>query len=452
MENQQHDTVRQGDNWAEQALQQAREDRLGAFITTVDEQALTSQNAGGPLAGVPYAVKDNIDTVALPTSANTPALVGSLRDADHGTVARLNAAGAVMVGKTNMHELAFGITTGAAAHPATKNPFDETRSPGGSSGGSGAAVGLGIVPFALATDTGGSVSIPAAWCGVYGYRPSIGRWVGGGAAPLSKTRDAVGVIAESFDYLRTVDGVVREATLASEQAAPGAVTVLGVPRADSVYLSQLADDVREQWDTAIAQLRDTVGIELIEVPTDHLHELDAACGIGIVMYETARDLSAYLSQLPKPVTFEEVMQQAAAVDVPALLQMAWEQRENHDGYTALMATHAQLRAGWDALFAEHGIVGLVRPTTPISAVPIGDELTTQAFGEEVPTFGTVIRNTGPGATAGQPAITIPVGVGSAGLPVGITIDGARDADDALFTAAARVNDAVGQRSPLLSTR
>lgn len=431
----------------ERAIQQATENPLNAFVSVVDPQSFATADASGEFAGVPFAVKDNIDTVALPTSANTPALVGSKRDADHGVVAKLLEAGALLVGKTNLHELAFGITTGAAAHPATMNPFDNTKSPGGSSGGSGAAVGAGDVPFALATDTGGSVSVPAAWCGVYGYRPSIGRWADGGAAPLSKTRDAVGVIAESFDYLTRVDAVVRETS--SEAEAPEVIR-LGIPLADSVYLSQLSDDVREVWNSVIEQLRGAAGVELVEVGTDHLHELDAACGIPIVLYETPRDLSAYLANLPAPVTYEEVFEQAAAEDVKGLLAMAWEGRDNHDAYQEHMNTRAKLQQGWDALFAEHNISGLLRPTVAISPTPIGDEFTTQAFGEEVPTFATVTRNAGPGSTSGQPGVTIPAGIGSAGLPVGVTIDGQRDADDLLFAVAQKIDDVIGVRSPLLA--
>ena len=431
----------------EHAVQHAHEDPLHAFISVVDPATRQPEDSTGALAGMPFAVKDNIDTVALPTSANTPALVGSTRDADHAVVARLQEAGALLVGKTNLHELAFGITTGAAAHPATCNPFDATRSPGGSSGGSGAAVGSGIVPFALATDTGGSVSIPAAWCGVYGYRPSIGRWPSDGrAAPLSKTRDAIGVIAESLELAHQVDQVVSEARPA---ATPPSTFRLGVPTADSTYLDPLADDVKERWDHTVKVLENTDTIELVEVDTAQLHELDAACGIGIVLYETARDLSAYLQRLPVAVTFEQVMEQAAAQDVPGLLQLAWEQRDQQDKYHQLLTIHQQLRDAWDLLLTGHQLHGLLRPTTPISPTPIGDELTTTAFGQEVPTFGTVIRNTGPGSTAGQPAITIPVGIGTAKLPVGVTIDGGRNDDDVLFALAAELNHHIGVRSPLL---
>lgn len=423
------------------AVHQARQDQLGAFISVVDPSSTNTTEPIGALAGIPYAVKDNIDTVALSNTANTPALVGTTRTADHEVVARLDAAGARLVGKTSLHELAFGITNGAAAYPAARNPFDQTLSSGGSSGGSGAAVGSGIVPFAIGTDTGGSVSIPAAWCGVYGYRPSIGRWPDGGSVPLSKTRDAVGVIAESFEYLQRVDAVVRDQRDQTSWSSP---IRLGVPRKTSQYLTPLSDDVQEVWDKTLQRLATTNGrIELVEVETDHLHELDAACGIGIVLYESVRDLSAYLAELPTPVTFEQVLDQAASEDVRELLSIAWHQRNNHEEYRELLATHQQLRHQWDQLFAEHGLMGLLRPTSPINPVPVGDELMTTAFGQDVPTFGTVIRNTGPGSTAGQPAITMPAGMGSAGLPVGISIDGDRDRDDVLFALATEVDARIG---------
>lgn len=222
-----------------------------------------------------------------------------------------------------------------------------------------------------------------------------------------------------------------------------------MPRNDSTYLDPLADDVQERWNHTLQVLENTNTVELVEVDTGKLHELDAASGIGVVLYETARDLSAYLAALPEPVTFEQVMEQAAADDVRELLTLAWEQRDNHDAYREAMNIRQPLCDEWDRLFSDHDITGLLRPTTPISPPPVGDEITTAAFGEEVPTFGTVIRNTGPGSLAGQPAVTIPVGVGTAGLPVGVTVDGNRDQDDALFALATELDSHVGVRSPLL---
>lgn len=431
-----------------QAVQEARLDPLDAFISVVDEtEAGAGVAAQGPLAGVPYAVKDNIDTVALPTTANTPALLGSIREVDNPAVDRLNRAGALLVGKTNLHELAFGITTNAAAHPATRNPFDPTRSPGGSSGGSGSAVGSGIVPFALATDTGGSASIPAAWCGVYGYRPSMARWPKGGVAPLSKTRDTVGVIAESLALVRLVDEVVREEGMGT--VLPASIRI-GVPEPDSQYLNPLGDDVREVWEAALGKLRTIEGVELVTVDTGRLHELDEACSIGIVLYETARDLEEYLAELPTPVSYATVMEQAAAEDVRGLLAVAYEQREEHAAYGQMLGRREELRSAWDDLFAGAGIDALLRPTVPITATPIGDDSVTTAFGEEVPTFATCIRNTSPGSLAGQPSVTLPGGIGSAGLPVGISLDGARDDDDRLLAVASVLDELIGVRSPLLA--
>ena len=242
---------------------------------------------------------------------------------------------------------------------------------------------------------------------------------------------------------------MRSYVITDTNVTPPATFRVGIPRKDSTYLNPMADDVQERWDRTIQLLEQIDAIELVEVDTNKLHELDAACGISIVLYETARDLSAYLSALPEPVTFEQVRDQAGADDVRELLTLSWEQRENHDAYREAMTTREQLRDEWDRLFAENGITGFLRPTTPISPTPVGDDITTTAFGEEVPTFGTVIRNTGPGSLAGQPAVTIPVGIGTADLPVGVTIDGNRDDDDTLFALATVIDQHVGVRSPLL---
>lgn len=424
------------------ALRAAKSDELGAFISTAPFASSSEPASECALNGIPFAVKDNIDTVDLPTTANTPALAGSVPALNNPVVQRLLDAGAQLVGKTNLHELAFGITTGAAAHPASRNPFDPTCSPGGSSGGSAAAVADGIVPFALATDTGGSISIPSAWCGVYGYRPSLGRWPAGGTVPLSASRDAVGVIAESLPWLDRVDATV---TGRDSQLSTPETVRLGIPQPDSRFLSPLEGDIQELWDATLAALRTEGRVELVEVETNHLHELDEACGLGVVLYETARDLSQYLTELPTPLSFEEVSTQVAAEDVRAALAQAWGMRNEHETYSQLLAQRAELREAWGELFNAQSIDGLLYPTTPISPVPVGHDVVTTAFGKKVPTFNTVIRNTGPGSLAAQPAITIPVGLGSTGLPVGLSLTGTRNNDDTLFGTAEVVDSIVGDK-------
>ena len=149
------------------------------------------------LHGIPILVKDNINTVDFLTTGGTPALANHQPSADAGVITRLKNAGALIVGKTNMHELAFGITSNNAFTGAVHNPYDRKLITGGSSGGSAAAVSAHIVPVSLGSDTGGSNRIPASLCGVCGFRPTTGRYPGDGLINLSKTRDTVGIFAHS---------------------------------------------------------------------------------------------------------------------------------------------------------------------------------------------------------------------------------------------------------------
>jgi hypothetical protein len=169
---------------------EALDGRLGAFVTLLADQARTESAARdlqrrqgealGPLHGVPVAVKDLVDVAGTVTGAGSPKLAGNLATRDAEVVARLRAAGAVVVGKTRTHEFAYGVLT-----PGTVNPWDETRIAGGSSGGSAAAVAAGLIPAAVGTDTAGSVRIPAACCGVVGFKPSLGSVPATGVWPLS---------------------------------------------------------------------------------------------------------------------------------------------------------------------------------------------------------------------------------------------------------------------------
>jgi mandelamide amidase len=192
-----------------------------------------------PLAGLPIVVKDNINTADMPTSAGTPALQNAQPFANAPSLQRLLKAGAVVIGKANMHELAFGITStnlSSFARPV-KNPYDRTRIPGGSSGGTAAAIAAGIVTCGLGTDTGGSTRVPAALCGIVGLRPSVGNGGGerryhdtGHVVPISHTRDTVGPHrrgrgAAGFHHYGNTDGqggaVARQASRNSGRILDG---------------------------------------------------------------------------------------------------------------------------------------------------------------------------------------------------------------------------------------
>lgn len=182
----------------------------------------------GPLHGVPIVVKDNIAAEGLPATGGTPALKNWVPSSDAEVLAKLKEAGAILLGKTNLHELAFGITSNNAAFGAVANAYDSRRFAGGSSGGTGAAVGGHLAPAGLGTDTGGSVRIPAALNGVAGLRPSSGRYLQGGIIPISKTRDTAGPLARSVEDLVLIDGIIT-GTGAALTAADLKTIRIGVP-------------------------------------------------------------------------------------------------------------------------------------------------------------------------------------------------------------------------------
>ena len=191
---------------------------LNAYITLDAEAALARaqeldemRKQGdilGPLHGVPLVVKDNIHVAGLPNTAGTPGLADFRPETDSPAVAALRAAGAIILGKTNLHELAYGITGYNAAYGAVGNPYDPTAIAGGSSSGTACAVSAGLAPAGLGTDTGGSVRIPASLTGVVGFRPSSGRYDSSAITPVSHTRDTVGVIARNVDDVILIDAVI----------------------------------------------------------------------------------------------------------------------------------------------------------------------------------------------------------------------------------------------------
>jgi indoleacetamide hydrolase len=427
-----------------QSLARAREiTDLNAFITLAD----SADGGSGPLAGIPVAVKDNLDTRDFPTTGGTPALRESRPGRDQHAVERLRAAGAAVVGKTNLHELALGITSNNAAFGPVRNPHDPTRSAGGSSGGSAVAVATGVVPLALGTDTGGSVRVPAAHCGVVGWRPTVGRWGVGRTVPISSTRDTAGLLATSVADVALVDALVT-----GELGAPALDRPLrlAVPRAG--FYDDLHPEVAGSTERALDRLADA-GVDLVEIRVVDAHELDAECGFPIVFFEIARELPAYLATLPGPenrLTLADVLAQVASPDVRGALELAAGGSVTEDVYREQLAVRERLRSAYTAALRPPDgdrLDALVYPTVPLPAPPVGDDSTTELNGRRVPVFLTTIRNTGPGSTAGMPSISLPAGATTAGLPIGLSLESLPGDDGALLAAAARVESvlAAGHR-------
>ncbi|NKB38465.1 MAG: indoleacetamide hydrolase [Gammaproteobacteria bacterium] len=389
------------------------------------QQKLSDKNIL-PLHGLPVLVKDNIDTEDFPTSAACPALSEHQPKVDAGVVRRLKEAGALIVGKANMHELAFGITSNNAFTGAVHNPYNESCIPGGSSGGSAAAVSAGIVPVALGSDTGGSNRIPASLCGVCGFRPSLARYPDDHLVNLSKTRDTVGIFAASVDDIIPVDAVL------AENAKPVHAELqslrIAVPR--DPFFKDLENETAKVMETTLATLNNA-GVNLIEIDMPDVFLLNEKISFPVALFENIRELREYLQVNKIGITLEELTDNIASPDVKHIMQAALgEQNVPEEIYLEAIKVHRpQLIKMYADFFSDNKIDAMIYPTAPLTARPIGQDEMVEVNGQQVPTFPSYTRNGDPSSNAGIPSLSIPAGLASNGLPVGLSIDGPEGLDD-----------------------
>ncbi|GGS30540.1 indole acetimide hydrolase [Streptomyces humidus] len=413
---------------------------LGAFVTLDADRALRAARSAdrcgpqGPLHGLPLAVKDNIHVAGLPNTAGSKALADFIPERDATVVSRLRAAGAVVLGKTNMHEFAFGATSARGPYGAARNPVDPARFAGGSSGGTATAIASGAAPAGLGTDTGGSVRVPAALTGIAGLRPTTGRYPDDGVTPLSWTRDTVGPMAPTVAGLVVLDGVLAADATPVIPPHPGEV-VLAVPAHHFTEL--LHPRTAAVWEAGLDALAEA-GVTLVPVRLPEVETAEDLIGFPVTLYEAARQLPRYLREtagrepadcLPlvtapdvRTALAEFVLDGAPGAVSDVRYEEALRSRERVlvDGYARIFRTA-------DAVFF---------PTTPLPAGLIATEAEQVALhGSLRPTFRTYIRNTGPGSVAGLPGVTVPAALAGPGLPVGLALDGARHADRRLLGIA-----------------
>lgn len=394
-----------------------------------------------PLSGLPLVVKDNINTTNYPTSGGTKALLDHTPANDAGVVKRIIHAGGFVGAKAGMHELAFGITSNNAVTGAVRNPNDPNMIPGGSSGGTAAAVAAGIFPAGLGTDTGGSCRIPAALCGVIGFRPTTGRYDGDGVVPISHTRDTVGPLARSVRDIVLFDGVLSGDTSIVADANISDFTI-GVPR--QMFFDDLDPVVAQAVEAQLTSLS-SQGAKLVEVGFKPVWPHNEAFSFPVVFYEVMRDLPAYLAEHAPDVSFDALVAGIGSPDVAgAIGSQLGDDAMPEAAYRAAMDTHRpEMRRIYQQVFETHGLDAIAFPTTPLPARPIGGDETVELNGAQVPTFPTYIRNTDLGSNVGAPGISLPCPVTS-GLPVGIEFDALPGQDQSLLALAGAAEKAMAQ--------
>lgn len=393
-------------------------------------QAMLRKNA--PLAGMPIAIKDNIDVRGFACTGGTPALRDWKPPSDAPIVKRLTGAGSVIIGKTNLHELAAGITSDNPTFGRVGNPYGATVIAGGSSGGSAVAVATGIVPVAVGTDTAGSCRVPASLSGCVGFRPTVGRYPSEGLIPLSMTRDAIGVFARDVAHVMLTDCAIAaeapdvDATLAGKR--------LGIPR--SYFYDNLDAEVGVAVDAALQRLADA-GAILIETEVADVEALTAKISVPIIMYEGLRDVAAYLNGHRSSITAWQVVDQVAGPVERGLFQTALLRNpvQHHDYVAMLQAGRPAVIDAYRNCFQQGQLDALVLPTTPLPARAVGADGTVAWNGQQVPALSAYIRNTDPTSVAGMPSISIPAGMTKAGLPIGLCFDGLAGTDVRLLGIA-----------------
>ena len=428
--------------------------KLKAFITVTAElaksqaqqadQELLDGKDRGPLHGIPVAVKDVFCTRGIRTTCGSKLFADHIPQHDAAVVERLRAAGAVMVGKTNMHELAYGVTSTNPHFGTVRNPWDLDRIAGGSSGGSGSAVAAGMVPMAMGSDTGGSIRIPASFCGTVGLKPSFGRVSRYGVLPLDFSLDHMGPLTQCVrDAALTLSAIAgfdpRDETCSRRPiepylpSEPISIQGLRIGLPENFYFERVSPSVAEAVRRA-ARLAEEAGAVVVSLRVPDIGQLNTV-GRVILLSEASATMERYLHQ-----------REDFGPDVLALLDQGrlFPATDYINAQRVRRSLQQEFQTVWkqvDCLFT---------PTTPTTAPRIGQS-TIDLDGEEDVRIASTRLARGINVL-GLPALSLPCGFDEVGLPIGLQIIGPGFTEPLILKVGAVLEDALNltQRHPVLS--
>jgi len=385
-------------------------------------------DTGRLLEGIPYACKDLFDVAGMATTGGSRVLADNVARRSADSVSRLDRAGAIFIGKNNLHEFAYGATGENLIYGTPPNPYDRARLAGGSSSGSAAALGYGLCAAALGTDTGGSVRAPAALCGLVGFKPTFGRISTDGVIPYSWSLDHVGTLTRSaadcarlFAILDSRPTVTPPVTLAGRR--------IGVP--ETFFFEHADSEILDSIDRLMNFLRDA-GARLKAVPMPSM-EFTRTVSLTVQMPEALSYHNRYLEQ--RGDLYSQDFRAGLALGQCLLAEQYIRAKRFIETY----------RRDMQAVFEE--VDALLTPATPVIAPPIGAvELTTDGHTE--PAGNAITRYTSFFNMTGHPAITLPCGLHSAGLPIGAQLVGRHLNDEILIETARLIEESYGFELPI----
>ncbi|MEN3047310.1 MAG: amidase [Candidatus Caldarchaeales archaeon] len=410
--------------------------RLRAFVAVFDPP-LRSKGRRGPLAGAPVSVKDLFHVRGHPTTAGSVAFKDNVAGYSSTVVERVLRASGAIVGKTNLHELTFGITGHNPHFGTAVNPWSEGRVAGGSTSGGAVSVAAGMCLAAIGTDTGGSIRVPAALCGLVGYKPSYGLISRHGVLPLSWTLDTVGVIAKSV-----ADAAFLASLLIGPDGKDLSVSVpkgfgvyplrgqslrrarIGVPR--RYFCELLSEDVRRSFEGLVSRL-DSEGASVSEVEVSNVELMSSARSV-ITHAEAAATYGRLLKERPHDVGQDLKERLIQGLSTPAPL------------YVNALRSMPKLIGEFRR--ALKGLDALLLPTTAVTAPRI-DQSSVEVDGRILDVRAALLRNVEPFNLVGAPAVSVPCGLSREGLPMGVQVVGDVHSDRRLLSLAASIERLTG---------